>query len=157
MPNIQIKPSNPNNLPAIMAMERSESNRRFVGQSTQTEHLQTIKNKNTQHLSIFDKDDKLIGFIILINTQNRNVELKRIVIDDKQKGYGLASLEWVKRYVFETLNAERLWLDVYAFNVRAQHVYKKAGFTIDEIKKDTHSQKTKIFFSIDSKKLSTTK
>ncbi|GJM72900.1 hypothetical protein HMSSN036_51160 [Paenibacillus macerans] len=66
-----------------------------------------------------------------IESSNHNIELRRIVIVDKGKGYGKEALELVKTLVFTGLGAHRLWLDVKDFNLRAQHVYEAAGLQIE--------------------------
>jgi len=81
------------------------------------------------------KKNKQIGYAILagINNENRSIELKRIVVTDKGKGFGKEFLELIKKLVFEQLNAHRLWLDVREFNQRAQKVYKSADFNKEGI------------------------
>ncbi len=59
--------------------------------------------------------------------QNCSIEFMRIVVTDKGKGYGRATVSTVKRHAFDDLSAHRLWLDVKAHNTRARAVYEKAG------------------------------
>jgi len=113
-----------------MIMERHEANNDFVGQSTTLQHEEMIDGNHAEHLSIFDIKNELVGFILLIHHPESVIEFKRIVIDKKGKGYGQFSIQKVKQYVFEKLNAKRLWLDVFDFNERAIHVYKKLGFKV---------------------------
>ncbi|MBW4687892.1 MAG: GNAT family N-acetyltransferase [Komarekiella atlantica HA4396-MV6] len=74
-----------------------------------------------------------IGYIILAGLldPNQSIEFRRIVITEKGKGYGIATVEMVKQLAFETYNAHRLWLDVKVQNKLAQSVYKKAGFVVE--------------------------
>ena len=78
-------------------------------------------------------DNQPVGHCILYDLQNpdNTVLLKRIVVYTKGKGYGRAALEAIKAYVFETRKANRLWLDVRAFNSRAQALYESVGFTYE--------------------------
>ena len=112
-------------------MERHDTNNDFVGQSTMEQHEDMIKGNQSEHLSIFNSENKLVGFIILIHHPEQVIELKRIVVNEKGKGYGQSSIQQVKKFAFKKLNAERLWLDVFDFNERAIHVYKKLGFKIE--------------------------
>lgn len=75
------------------------------------------------------------GFAILrgLSSPHRNVELKRFVIATPEQGTGSAVLSLVMQYVFEDLGAHRLWLDVFEDNLRARHVYRKAGFQEDGV------------------------
>ena len=44
------------------------------------------------------------------------------------KGYGTEAINVLKRFVFQTLNLNRLELDVYEINARAYQCYVKCGF-----------------------------
>lgn len=55
-----------------------------------------------------------------------------IVIGDKpfwNQGYGSEATRLMLKYAFETLNLNRVWLNVYETNTRALRAYKKVGFT----------------------------
>jgi RimJ/RimL family protein N-acetyltransferase len=47
---------------------------------------------------------------------------------DTSKGYGSDALEILLDFGFGELRLERMWLDVFAFNDRARHVYDRLGF-----------------------------
>jgi RimJ/RimL family protein N-acetyltransferase len=44
--------------------------------------------------------------------KNQSVEFRRIIVTEKNKGYGREALRLIKQLAFERLNAHRLWLDV---------------------------------------------
>lgn len=54
--------------------------------------------------------DVKVEYIIIagVTNSNRNIESRRIVISDKGKGFGRETLRFVKKVVFEHLNAHRL-------------------------------------------------
>jgi RimJ/RimL family protein N-acetyltransferase len=88
------------------------------------------------------QSDQLIGVLGLHQLDNRNRHaLFGITIGDKNawnKGYGTEATELVLRFAFRTLNLHRVWLHVYEFNERAQHVYEKIGFrTEGRLRQDT--------------------
>ena len=115
----------------VLKAEQDSDNSPYVGQWTKEEHLKSLLNTDIIHLIIDDfKQNKKIGYAILagINNENKSIELKRIVVIDKGKGFGKEFLNLIKKLVFERLNAHRLWLDVREFNERAQNVYKSEGF-----------------------------
>jgi diamine N-acetyltransferase len=69
------------------------------------------------------------GFHI-IEWRNRSAELG-IFIGDKSfrnHGYGSEAMQALVSYGFNTLNLHRICLRVFAFNLRAIHVYEKLGF-----------------------------
>jgi diamine N-acetyltransferase len=54
-----------------------------------------------------------------------------IMIGDKalwNQGFGTETMYLLQRHGFETLNLNRIFLRVYADNLRAKHAYEKAGF-----------------------------
>ena len=52
------------------------------------------------------------------------------------KGYGTEATQLILKHGFETLNLHRIELEVYDFNPRAQHVYEKAGFMLEGVRRD---------------------
>lgn len=78
---------------------------------------------------------KLIGNcgVFGIEIPNRSGELG-IIIGEKSewdKGYGAETMTLLLRHGFETLNLHRIYLRVYASNVRAVRSYEKAGFVLE--------------------------
>ena len=64
---------------------------------------------------------------------SHNAELG-IVIGDKRfwdQGFGTETLRLLLSHGFETLNFHRIYLQVMAFNHRAQSAYEKAGFVLE--------------------------
>ena len=59
------------------------------------------------------------------------VQLKRIAIIDKGKGYGKEILRMAQKMAFEIWNTKRLYLSTKEENLRAQSIYKSAGFVPD--------------------------
>ncbi len=48
--------------------------------------------------------------------------------DEWNKGYGTETMSLLLRHCFETLNLNRVYLHVYAENLRGKRAYEKAGF-----------------------------
>jgi RimJ/RimL family protein N-acetyltransferase len=64
------------------------------------------------------------------DTRARKAELG-ISIGEKRywdQGYGTEAMRILIQFCFNTLNLNRVFLRVYTFNERAQHVYNKLGF-----------------------------
>jgi RimJ/RimL family protein N-acetyltransferase len=78
---------------------------------------------------------KLIGNcgVFGIETANRSAELGIMIGEKKEwdKGYGAEAMTLLLRHGFWTLNLHRLFLRVYADNVRAVRSYEKAGFVLE--------------------------
>jgi len=102
------------------------------------EWLENLKNRqNTIHFSIViskeNNSGKLIGNcgIHNIDWKNRFGEAG-IMIGEKEfhnQGYGTEAMELLLEYAFNTVNLNRIELNVYDYNTRAIKLYKKLGFT----------------------------
>lgn len=101
------------------------------------EWFENLKNQNNDiyFAILIPKDtdaEKHIGNcgIHKINWKNR-VGSAGIVIGEKEyqgKGYGTEAMELLLKYGFNTLNLNRIELEVYDFNIRAIKSYKKLDF-----------------------------
>ena len=63
-----------------------------------------------------------------LQSPHRAIELTRIVMKEPGAGRGRRACEQVLRYVFDTLGAHRLSLDVIETNERAARLYASLGF-----------------------------
>ena len=72
-----------------------------------------------------------------LKNPNHKIELKRLIITDKGKGYGKETLRLIKSLTFGQLGAHRLWLDVRSNNPRAKHVYESEGFVVEGILRES--------------------
>ena len=77
-------------------------------------------------------DDRLIGTVWLhsIDARHRRAVFG-IYVGDKQewrKGYGTEAMRLMTRHAFETLNLNRVMLQVHEFNPGAIRLYEKLGF-----------------------------
>jgi ribosomal protein S18 acetylase RimI-like enzyme len=87
-----------------------------------------FETKNIIFLSVMS-DDKVIGYVILVDEAKTNqVQLKRIVIDEQHLGSGKKVLKFIEQYCIKKLEKHTLWLDVYANNHRAIALYEKSEF-----------------------------
>lgn len=118
----------------VLATEQDHENKSYITAWTKTQHMAALDHADCLHMTIEDQERSPVGFVIIFGLENksRNIELMRIVISEKGKGYGTASLMMIQDFVFRHLKAHRLWLDVKEHNVRARHIYKKLGFQYQE-------------------------
>lgn len=74
-----------------------------------------------------------VGFIIFRDMLNKStqIELKRIAVSEKGKGYGKEALHLAWKIAFEILNTKKLYLHTKSKNIRAQSIYKHVGFTAE--------------------------
>lgn len=75
------------------------------------------------------KPDRLAGFCILApDPDGDSIEFRRIVVAHKAAGTGQRAIALMETYCRDELGRKRIWLDVFAHNRRAQHIYRKLGY-----------------------------
>lgn len=127
--NIKLRLTSSQELPQIIQLESQSENAQFIIPYTLERHQEVIENSDEAHFSLIYKN-KILGFVILagLESPHHSIEFRRIIITEKGQGWGRKSLQFVKKYCFESLNCHRLWLDVFDFNKRAQYLYQSEGF-----------------------------
>jgi diamine N-acetyltransferase len=120
-------------IPAIVALERTEFARRFVGQWSEERHRAALIGGDARYLICKSDAGELQAYVILrgLSEDNRAIEVKRIVVAAPERGLGRKILTEVIRMAFEELGAHRLFLDVYEDNARARHLYEALGFVYE--------------------------
>ena len=136
---IILKRTTPADLESIVQMERDGENNPFIMPYDLEKHSLILSDEDKMHLIILNEAGKQVGFVLLAGFKNEddNIELRRIVIADKGKGYGSQTITALKKKCFEKHDCNRLWLDVFDFNDRARHVYKKLGFKEEGILRES--------------------
>lgn len=126
---MQIHKTLKSDIPKVISMENDIENSQFIFPNSKEEHIDLIDDDNIEHL-LLSKNNKTIGFVILVGlkNKNRNIEFRRIVIKEKGKGYGRMAIQKLKQHSFEKLNCHRFWLDVLETNRRARYLYQSEGF-----------------------------
>ncbi len=126
----------PADLAFVLAAESAPDNRPFIKQWTWQEHEAALQQRDWLHMIIErEADATAMGYTILagLANPNRSIELRRLVLLDKGKGYGRQVLRMLKQRAFLEWGAHRLWLDVVENNIRARALYESEGFVIDGI------------------------
>jgi RimJ/RimL family protein N-acetyltransferase len=94
-------------------------------------HQQEFQSNNVVYLSVFNKSNKLAGYIVLIKEKYENsIQLKRILIDEKFLGIGQDVIMVMENYCIAKLNTKRIWLDVFKNNNKAIYIYEKLGYKV---------------------------
>ncbi|MER6947205.1 GNAT family protein [Nonomuraea sp. NPDC000554] len=85
-------------------------------------------------------DDEYVGEIVIneLDAHNLACNLRIALIGARAfgKGYGTEAITLVLDHVFAATPLHRVSLEVYAFNERARHVYKKVGFVEEGVHRD---------------------
>jgi len=131
--NIQFRRTQVEDLDFIISLEQHPDNKKYIISWTGGKHQEALGSQDFLYLIVENLYRQKIGYIILSGLLNPNscVELVRINIGDKGKGYGKETMRLIQDYVFNNLRAHRLWLDVKENNNRAKYVYEWAGFKVE--------------------------
>jgi len=125
-------------VPLICAIESEPEFREFVGRWLEQEHSQALASPDAAYLIAEDDAGEPVGFAILLGLQSehKSLELKRLVVTTPGQGTGTALLRAAAERAFVRHSAHRLWLDVFATNARARHVYQTFGFRTEGVLRD---------------------
>jgi len=93
--------------------------------------------KEITFLNIITTTKEIVGYLILKKEPSK-VQLKRIVIDEKHLGIGKKMLTLLEVYSLRYMDVNSLWLDVYADNTRAIHLYEKSGYVRYNVGMENH-------------------
>lgn len=130
---IKIRRTQIEDLEYVLKTEQDNENKSFITQWTFEQHKAAMNNRDCLHLVVEDQSGKLVGYSIIFGLENKNetVELMRIAISEKGKGYGKNLLRLLQQYIFGDLQAHRMWLDVREHNDRAKGLYEQVGFQFE--------------------------
>jgi len=125
-------------IPAILALERTPMAREFVGQWTEDRHRATLAGGDARYFVSETEWSEVQAYAILrgINENSGAIELKRVVVAVPERGLGRRMLKELMRIAFSELGAHRLFLDVYEDNARARHLYESLGFQYEGLMRD---------------------
>ena len=137
---IQIRETEISDIDYVRTVESAPANRENVFQWSKEQHIKIIEGKDTLHLIIEDQSFQKVGYAIIagLESKNKSIELRRVVIDKKNKGYGTEFLKLMKEYTFEDLEFHKLWLDFFDTNSRVETLYKKNGFKREGVLRDKY-------------------
>lgn len=139
MGNMTLRLMNVEEMYQAQAYEEAAAQNGYVIHQTPEEHLLQMKDSHNQYVVFCESpDSKPLGYTIIggINTDERSIELRRIVIYNPNKGYGRRALRLLKDYSFGCLQAHRLWLDVRAHNIHAFKLYLSEQFELEGTLRD---------------------
>jgi RimJ/RimL family protein N-acetyltransferase len=115
----------------IMATERRPGYEGRVGRWTEAEHRTGLAASGTAYLIGETEAGEAAAFAIIqsIGDAHGNLYLKRIAVAQPGAGTGARFLIAITDWAFRETEAYRFWLEVFADNARARHVYRRCGFT----------------------------
>jgi ribosomal protein S18 acetylase RimI-like enzyme len=130
---LAVRPGSLDDLPAIMAIERMPGFDQHVGRSEEAEHRAMLASPAYAYRLGFRAGVEGFAILSRVGDAHGNLYLKRIAVSRPDEGTGTAFLGLVLDQAFGPLGAERVFLDCFVDNARAQHAYEKLGFTRDGV------------------------
>lgn len=131
---VRLRPTMQSDLEFVLSLERDPENLPYITPWEKIQHEAAIRFPDFRHF-IIEAGPGLEagGFLILIGCRNqhRSIELKRMVVRDKNQGFGRAALRVAKKVAFDDLGAHRFWLDIKKRNTRARGLYDSEGFVFE--------------------------
>jgi diamine N-acetyltransferase len=131
---VRLRPTMQSDLEFVLSLERDPANLPYITPWERIQHEAAIRFPDFRHF-IIEAGPGLEagGFLILIGCRNphRSIELKRMVVRDKNQGFGRAALRVAKKVAFDDLGAHRFWLDIKKRNTRARGLYDSEGFVFE--------------------------
>ena len=140
---VRLRPTARGDIENLVAFEQDPANAPFIRLWTPAQHEAGIANPNIGHFVVQETESgETLGHVILVGIQSddHNLEFKRIVIMSKGKGLGRDTVRAIKKYTFETLGFHRLWLEVLETNVRAKALYASEGFVEEGVHREAMRQ-----------------
>ena len=126
---IYVYNTKPNELSTIHRMEQDTDTAEFIVPYRLARHESEYAKDNVYYKSIYGPPGELIGFAILaLNDNGTTMEFRRLMISEKGKGFGSRAVALMDTVAKEEFHCRRIWLDVFEFNTRGQHVYTKLGY-----------------------------
>lgn len=130
MPVGSIRPATAADVAWIVGQEQRSDFAGFIHRFPPEQHQRNLTDADKLYLIAEDEAHQRAGFVMLagLSSSDRNIELVRMGVAQPGTGIGRLLLMAAMETVFDKLGAHRLWLDVFADNARARHVYAAAGF-----------------------------
>jgi len=138
-PDLALRRTVEEDLDFVVAAENHPENRPYVFQWSRERHRAALANGDLRHLVLDALPERRpVGYAILAGIQNahRSVELMRIVVTEKRRGYGREGVRLIQELAFDFLGAHRLWLDMRTYNDQARELYRSTGFVEEGILRD---------------------
>ena len=125
---IELRESIKEDLKLFSEWEKLDGIREFISPYSLERHELEFEKYDVIYLKI-NFDSKPVGFVLLkLESENKSVEFRRIVVIERGKGIGQHALIEIEKYCIQILKRNRIWLDVFEINKRGIHIYEKQGY-----------------------------
>ncbi len=125
------RPATPADIPAIRAIAQLPQHSVLITDEDGAALRTYMNDPNSRLLMVEIGADQAAGFALFceLDSRAKATELRRLALREVGRGQGRAFVQMLTDYAFETLGANRVWLDTASDNYRAQKVYEAVGYT----------------------------
>ena len=130
----------PDDIPALMAIERLPGYDALVGRWEEARHRAEMARPSVRYFALREAGGGLAGFAIVLGLDDPDgkAHLKRIAVAEPGRGAGARLLAGLIDALYAETEINRLDLDVFVGNERAKRAYEKAGFTAEGVLREHH-------------------
>ncbi len=126
--DIILRALRPDELAHVLAWEADPAIAAWILADAAEVHRHRMADPSFSYLAIVH-DSRLVGFIVLgLESHGVRVEFRRIVIAERGRGLGRAAVAALPHFCHKRWGTTSLWLDVFADNVCARHIYAQCGW-----------------------------
>ncbi len=137
---VRLRAAEESDLDFILASEADPENARYIVADSRVYHQDTLDSPAAIHFIVERKDNgEAIGFLVATgrNSPDHEQYWRRVVINERGKGYGKEAMNLLMAWAFEDAGAHRGWLDCKDYNDRALHVYESLGLRREGLLRET--------------------
>ena len=132
---VRLRIAEERDLEFILESEAEPENARYIIADSRSYHKDTLDSPAAAHFIVERKDTgEAVGFLIATgrNSPHHEQYWRRVIINERGKGYGKQAMQAIMKWCFEDLKLERLYLDHYTGNPAAG-LYLSLGFQYEGV------------------------
>jgi RimJ/RimL family protein N-acetyltransferase len=132
-------PATPEDIPAIMAIERGSGFEELVGRWPAAEHEAEMARPGSRYF-LWKPAEAILGFALIqdLDSPHDAACLKRIAVAEPGNGIGGLLLEALLDWLFTSRSIHRLSLGVFPENERAIRAYRRLGFVAEGLCRESY-------------------
>ena len=130
---LRLRRANLADLSYIINLQVKPENLKFIVPFDEKFHTKILTSNCAAKMDVIVEEqstNKPVGYFMLSELDNphNKVEITHVIMDKKNCGYGIESLQALLKWIFDVKNYNRVFLDCKTYNEVAIHLYESLGF-----------------------------